>query len=448
MSLHPIPSHMRDDSGFERLYRAHVKSVYRYAFSITGNASDAEDVTQTTFLNAYRAYESGERPRAGENWLVTIAQNVCRQRARNSARRPREVSLTEEIVVAPAPSSDTPTAADIRRAVRHLPPDQRTAIAMRELQGRTNAEIADAVGLTAAATERLLFRARRSLREQLSETLTCLEAEVAINRRLDGESSRHENAALRLHIRDCPKCAALARTYRAQRGLLGKLGTAAFPTSLLPVGGLGAKVAMIAAAAAVSGGGYVVARDVAPAVAVPQAPAKPAAAAVSAPHRMRPVTTKTVPVNHRVVRRPRSRPTAPRATRFLPNATPASPAADPPIAFHEPTLAPPAVVNGDAGGEATPVSPAGAPIDGPPAPPAAPPTIAPPEQPRTAAPDEPPAAGPATAADPSPPAGPAQGLVPADPGVEAEDHRVTPDPPDVAAGPAVDRITIERNSHF
>src|SRR3954471_24467241 len=80
----------RPDAGFEALYRSHVHDVYRYAMAILGNSADAEDVTQTTFLNAYRAYEAGERPRKAGNWVRAIAHNVCRQRFRQAARRPNE----------------------------------------------------------------------------------------------------------------------------------------------------------------------------------------------------------------------------------------------------------------------------------------------------------------------------------------------------------------------
>ena len=86
----------RSDRAFERMYRRHVGDVYRYALAVMRNPADAEDVTQTTFLNALRAYERGERPRAEQNWLIAIAYNVCRQRFRQSLRRPREVSLDED----------------------------------------------------------------------------------------------------------------------------------------------------------------------------------------------------------------------------------------------------------------------------------------------------------------------------------------------------------------
>src|SRR5918998_3251791 len=88
----------RTERAFERLYQRHVGDVYRYALVVLRSPEDAEDVTQTTFLNAYRAYKRGERPQKPLNWLMTIAHNVCRQRFRQSARRPNEVEFHEEAV--------------------------------------------------------------------------------------------------------------------------------------------------------------------------------------------------------------------------------------------------------------------------------------------------------------------------------------------------------------
>src|SRR5918999_2249642 len=66
-------------ASFERLYRRHVRDVYRLAAGLLDNAQDAEDATQTTFLRAYRALERGERVRNVHAWLLAIARNVCRE---------------------------------------------------------------------------------------------------------------------------------------------------------------------------------------------------------------------------------------------------------------------------------------------------------------------------------------------------------------------------------
>jgi RNA polymerase sigma-70 factor (ECF subfamily) len=278
----------RADRGFERIYRRHVGDVYRYALAVMRNPADAEDVTQTTFLNAYRAYaEKDKRPDKPQNWLISIAHNVCRQRFRQSARRPAEVSFDDDLADAIV-DVDTPSGEDIRRALGQLAFNQRAALVMRELEGRSYAEIADILNLSVGAVETLIFRARRALREQLEGSLTCGEAELAISRQLDGRLSRREKAQLRAHLRECAECAHFARRQRAQRRALKSLGLIPVPGSLASLfGGGGAAVgtgvalkaaAVVVAGAVIGGGGYEVVRHAPwrqsqPAAATPARPA-------------------------------------------------------------------------------------------------------------------------------------------------------------------------------
>ena len=246
----------RVDRSFERLYRRHVADVYHYALAVLRNPADAEDVTQTTFLNAYRAYQRGERPHAAQNWLIAIAHNVCRQRFRQSSRRPQEVAFDEDVADAIL-DADAPSAHDIRKALGHLAFNQRAALVMRELEGRTYAEIGEILDLSVSAVETLIFRARRALREQLEGSLTCGEAELAISRQVDGRLPRAERGALRAHLRQCPECATFARSQRAQRAAFKALGAVPLPASLSSLsslfGGGGTAVggAVVAKAAAV-----------------------------------------------------------------------------------------------------------------------------------------------------------------------------------------------------
>ena len=226
----------RADGAFERLYRRHVREVYRYASAVLGNPADAEDVTQTAFLNAYRAFQSGTRPDEPLNWLIAITHNVCRQRFREGSRRPREVGLDPEIALEPA-EDERFQCEDILRAFSQLSLNQRAVLAMRELEGRSYAEIGSVLGMTKAAVETLIFRARRSFREQLEGALTCSEAERAISLQLDGMLPRGERGSLRAHLRACLECASLARRYRAQRSAFKGIGLVPLPPSL--AGGFG-----------------------------------------------------------------------------------------------------------------------------------------------------------------------------------------------------------------
>jgi RNA polymerase sigma factor (sigma-70 family) len=249
----------RSDRGFERLYKRHVGDVYRYALAVMRNPADAEDVTQTTFLNAYRSYvEKGSRPEKPQNWLIAIAHNVCRQRFRQSSRRPAEVGFEDDIADTIA-DDDTPSGEDIRRALGHLAFNQRAALVMRELEGRSYVEIAEILEVSTSAVETLIFRARRALREQLEGSITCGEAEFAISRQLDGRLPRGERGQLRAHLRECAECSSFARRQRAQRGALKTLALVPVPTSLTSLfgGGSGAAVGTglaLKAAAAVTAG--------------------------------------------------------------------------------------------------------------------------------------------------------------------------------------------------
>ncbi len=255
----------RLDRSFERLYRRHATDVYRYAYGVLRNEADAEDVTQTTFLNAYRAFERGEQPRVPLNWLIAIAHNVCRQRFRAAARRPQEVELDFDVADGlVVDNEEGPTPEDIHRALGHLAFNQRAAIVMRELEGRSYAEIGEILGLTTAAVETLIFRARRALREQLEGALTCDEAELAISKQLDNRLSRAEKSQLRAHLRECSECATFARRQRAQRKALKAFGLVPLPSSLAGLFGGGATIgvglaakaaAVVVVAGAVGAGG-------------------------------------------------------------------------------------------------------------------------------------------------------------------------------------------------
>jgi RNA polymerase sigma factor (sigma-70 family) len=161
-----LPGRLRLRKGperaFEQLYRRHARDVYQYALALTANPADAEDVTQTTFLNAYRAFQRGERPHKPHNWLIAIAHNVCRMRWRQAGARPQEVALDH----APEPAArddERPNLDEALCALAALSFNQRAALVMRELEGRTYQEIAEVLDLSVGAVEALLFRARRKL---------------------------------------------------------------------------------------------------------------------------------------------------------------------------------------------------------------------------------------------------------------------------------------------
>jgi RNA polymerase sigma factor (sigma-70 family) len=157
---------MARDRSFERLYRRHRRDVYGAVLKDVRDPAEAEDVTQIAFLNAFRAIRRGEQPEKPRAWLVTIARNVVKRRYKAQALRPQEVALDPELA-ADLADLEGPTVDEIAAAIRRLPPNQRAVILLREIQGRTYAEIAEELELSIPAVETLIFRARRSLSERL-----------------------------------------------------------------------------------------------------------------------------------------------------------------------------------------------------------------------------------------------------------------------------------------
>jgi RNA polymerase sigma factor (sigma-70 family) len=156
------------DQAFEILYRRYVKDVYHYSLALLRNPADAEDLTQTTFLNAYRAYQRGIEIEKPQNWLIKIAHNLARTKYARAGRRVKEVPLEDHVEQLAVPEADRPDVTGVLRALGRLPLNQRAALVMRELEGRSYAEIADTIGVSVSAVETLIFRGRKSLRIKAS----------------------------------------------------------------------------------------------------------------------------------------------------------------------------------------------------------------------------------------------------------------------------------------
>jgi RNA polymerase sigma factor (sigma-70 family) len=240
----------------ELLFDRHAEYVRRYALRLLRNRDDAEDVVQLTFLKALRALRSGVRPERPRRWLAAIAHNECRMHFRTASRRPAEVALDVALDHAAAPDGSA-SAGEIGEAFGQLAPNQRAALVLRELEGRSYADIAVALDLTESAVETLLFRARRALREQFEEEGDCADAERLLAAgSLDDESRRR----LRAHTRACRACATLERRRRGRLAAAGRKLGAIWPLpSWSPsfFGGGAAKVAVAVVAATVGAGGAV-----------------------------------------------------------------------------------------------------------------------------------------------------------------------------------------------
>jgi RNA polymerase sigma-70 factor (ECF subfamily) len=174
----------------EGLWDTHERHIFHYLNRMMGNVSEAEELTQETFLRAYRYMEAGkfkdERPKP---WLFRIATNVALDelRRRKSIRFTRlDTAFTAVVAIQRGKSLsnalvlrfvdranvereavDNEDATEMRAALESLPRRYRTALVLRYHEEMPLAEIAVVLGTTHGAVKSLLFRARAELRESL-----------------------------------------------------------------------------------------------------------------------------------------------------------------------------------------------------------------------------------------------------------------------------------------
>src|SRR5215204_5730840 len=124
------------DEAFSQLYRAHLRDVYSYSYYRVGNHHDAEDLTEQTFLQAYRHFERAQRESDGRPlrpWLIRIAHNLAANYYRDRARRPVSAIEDEGAISAPHDTEALVEGRDelqrVLEGVNDLPDDRREALA-------------------------------------------------------------------------------------------------------------------------------------------------------------------------------------------------------------------------------------------------------------------------------------------------------------------------------
>jgi RNA polymerase sigma-70 factor, ECF subfamily len=164
------------DAEFSELYRAHVRDVYSYAYYRVGDHHDAEDLTEQTFLQAYRHFERAQRESDGRPlrpWLIRIAHNLAANLYRDRSRKPSSPIDDSPALAAPHTTEQLVEGraqlTSVIDGVRRLPDDRREALIMRFALGMDNREIARALGRSDGATKVLIHRAIKQLQELVDE---------------------------------------------------------------------------------------------------------------------------------------------------------------------------------------------------------------------------------------------------------------------------------------
>ncbi len=253
-----------DEEALGGLLARHQRAAYNLAYHLLGREADADDAVQEAFLLAVRAIRGdGAPPRELDRfkpWLMRVVANAALGQLR---RRPsfRPVSVDEVADVLPGglgePEREAErreTRGDVLRALLALPDAQRAALTLREHQGLSYVEIASMLGVSHAAVETLLFRARRGFRDAYagltaaSRLIGCPHLAPLLSAMIDGELDASAWAEPSAHADRCPRCRGELRALRRGRRLLALIPWLAVPTAWH-----GTATASAAGAAAVAG---------------------------------------------------------------------------------------------------------------------------------------------------------------------------------------------------
>lgn len=156
----------------EELFARHSTEIHTYLVRMVRDTELAADLTQDTFVRAYRSLDALEDPAKARPWLYRIANNL----ALDELRRRRIVRFLpwtgESHGTAPSAeriAMDARLSGPLERALARIPERQRAALLLAELNDLTGVELADALGVSHVAARALLTRARESLRVAIAE---------------------------------------------------------------------------------------------------------------------------------------------------------------------------------------------------------------------------------------------------------------------------------------
>jgi RNA polymerase sigma-70 factor (ECF subfamily) len=164
-----------DAAAFRRLVDRHAAGLFAAAVSLVGSAADAEDLLQETFAGAFRGLARFEGRSSVKTWLTAIlVRRVAMHRRRTGRKEARLVDLAAaaDIATDRSPATGAVDARiDVLTAVQALNPAYRDVLVLREWQGLSYEEIAEALDVPRGTVESRLFRARQALRERLADYL-------------------------------------------------------------------------------------------------------------------------------------------------------------------------------------------------------------------------------------------------------------------------------------
>lgn len=165
-----------DSAAFEELYHRHAARLYNVAYRMAGTASDAEDLVQECFLQAFRKIGSFRGESSLGTWLYRLAMNHCLDvlRSRQARMGQQTDSLDDGTAFEPAaaPVLGAVSRIDLERAIGLLPPACRAAFLLHDVEGFGHQEVGAILGISEGTSKSQVHKARLRIRSYLTQTRT------------------------------------------------------------------------------------------------------------------------------------------------------------------------------------------------------------------------------------------------------------------------------------
>jgi RNA polymerase sigma factor (sigma-70 family) len=215
-----------DDRAFEILFERYQGRITAYVRGMVRDHGRAEDITQEVFFNALRRMRDTDRSIAFRPWIYEIAKNACIDAHRRS-RRTQEVSYDNDEALGAADQGRlvspraVPDAVEARESLESLQgalgalsESHVDVIVLRELEGRSYAEIGEQLGMSRASVESTLFRARKRLESEYNDLVTgerCRQVQAAFATMSGGRPRLRDRRQISRHLAWCQSCRHQAR---------------------------------------------------------------------------------------------------------------------------------------------------------------------------------------------------------------------------------------------
>ena len=222
-----------------QLFGDHLGTVHRFAMRMCRDEDRARDIAQESLLTALKSLDSFRGDASFSTWLFTITRSHC---GRLRRRAERETVTDDGEVVTDTAVSDDPlpdaqashgeVSDAVERALDALDPADREVVLLRDIEGLSTKEAAEALDISVAALKSRLHRARAGLREAVRQVVDeqpepqqpgCPRIVEIFSRKLEGELSSDDCSKFQAHIDQCPLCASRCESIQRILGACASL---------------------------------------------------------------------------------------------------------------------------------------------------------------------------------------------------------------------------------